>query len=309
MRITVCGEALIDIFQSSVQEDVIATCGGSPMNTAVALSKLEESVSFLGRLGNDRFADDLMGHLRLNGVDTALVVRTQQPTSVATVTQLSGGINEYEFDFAGTANFGWRPDDFPTAIDGWLHFGSLVYVVEPGASVFLNWLQRVRSPVSVDLNIRPSVEPNREAYWMKIRQILTLVGSRKGIVKLSQDDLAWLIPSSDEHFSSSINTLRSWLSEYGVSLILLTLGDGGALAIQRSGMTLVPGFSVEVVDTVGAGDTFMAGFLSIWTRKQDDLALALRYGNAAAALACGRVGANPPTLIEVDEFLLGQVNG
>ena len=308
MRMTVCGEALIDLFQSPNPDERLSSLGGSPLNTAVALGKVGESVSFLGRLGDDHYADELMTHLETNGVDTSLVVRVSEPTSIANVTQLPGGMNEYEFDFAGTANFGWRRADFPRSVGDWLHFGSLVYLVEPGASSFLRWVQKIDCQISVDLNIRPSVEPNRERYWGKVLQVLSFVGSKQGIVKLSLDDLAWLIPGSADDLGSAITVLRDWLTEYGLNLILLTLGDGGALAIQKIGkLTLVPGFQVEVVDTIGAGDTFMAGFLSIWLRGEQDLTLALRYGNAAAALSCGRVGANPPTSEEVEEFLIAQV--
>lgn len=309
MAITVCGEALIDLMGDSDGTTPVVTYGGSPMNTAVALAKLGDRVRFLGRLGNDRYADELAEHLLSNGVDVSLVVRTTEPTSIARVTKLSDGVNEYDFQFESTANFSWKAGDFPKSVGDWLHFGSLVYLVEPGANVFLQWAERTTAPMSVDLNIRPSVEPDRERYMERVIRVLRMVGARAGIVKLSMDDLSWLFPSAQQDLGSAITIVRDWLGQYGISLVVVTLGEGGSLAVQPGGkLTLVPGFPVRVVDTVGSGDVFMAGFLSIWLAGNEELTLALRYGNAAAALACTRVGANPPTGDEVEAFLLSQVS-
>jgi len=101
-----------------------------------------------------------------------------------------------------------------------------------------------------------------------------------------------------------IDVATDWARTYGFSLVVVTLGDAGALAVKPDGRVSASGrFDVPVVDTVGAGDAFTAGFLSQWLRDPLDTEAALRRGNAAAALTCTRIAADPPTRAEVDGFL------
>ena len=97
---------------------------------------------------------------------------------------------------------------------------------------------------------------------------------------------------------------EAWCIEYGLALCIVTLGPDGAVAIKPDGRQFrVPGHAVELVDTVGAGDTFMAGFLASYAKRPDDVERALRWGAGASALVCSRQGANPPTRAELERFL------
>ena len=316
MRFVVCGEALIDLLpgegvspagNASAAENASpaatrwnALAGGGPMNTAVALRRLGEDVEFLGRLGRDGFSTQIQDWLEANDVGAQLLVRTTEPTSLGVVSLDDDGKAEYTFHFDGTSNFGWSTDDFPVlAEDDWLHFGSLAAVVDPGARPMLDFVSTTRATVSYDINVRPSVQPDRAAYFHTVVDLIAAVGSGGGIVKASDDDINWLVDDDDP-----LSYAEAWAAEYGLSMFVVTLGADGAVAIKPDGRHIrVPGRHVQLVDTVGAGDTFMAGFLSAYAGDPMDVEAALDRGTAAAAIVCGRHGANPPTATELEALL------
>ncbi|MDO5735808.1 MAG: carbohydrate kinase [Propionibacteriaceae bacterium] len=304
MRFVVCGEALIDMLPgetvSPAESRWTALAGGGPMNTAVALNRLGEDVQFLGRLGGDAFGVQITGYLEANSVGLDLAVRTQDPTSLAVVSLDDDGKAEYTFHFDGTSNFGWQPHEFPTlADDDWLHFGSLGAVVGNGVKPMLDFVSTTNAAVSYDINVRPTVQPDRSAYFATVADLMAAVGSGGGIVKASDDDINWLVDDDDP-----IAYAEAWATEYGLSMFIVTLGADGVVAVKPDGRLIrVPGHQVELVDTVGAGDTFMAGFLSAYAVDPMDVEAALVRGAAASALVCSRKGANPPTLTEVEAFL------
>ena len=247
-RFVVCGETLIDLVPAEGAVDDSfrsmwqALSAGGPMNSAVALGKLGADVHFLGRLSNDAFGAQLRRHILGSNVALDLATESSQPTSIAVVSLDDGGVASYTFHFSETANFGWQADDLPTLkAEDWLHIASLSCVVNPGAAVLLDWMRRVPSGVSYDINVRPTV---------------------------------------------------------------ITLGPGGGAAVEPGGkITRVNGFPTKVVDTVGAGDTFMAGFLDGRVKLGTDLESSLRRGAAAASIVCSRRGAQPPTSAEVDALI------
>lgn len=125
------------------------------------------------------------------------------------------------------------------------------------------------------------------------------VGAAGGIVKASDDDINWLSGTDQP-----LDQAEAWIKDYGLSMFLVTLGSDGAVALRPdSEPVAVASMQIDLVDTVGAGDTFMAGFLSQYVFDPGDLELALQYGAAASALVCTRKGANPPTLEEVNAFM------
>lgn len=279
-----------------------ALAGGGPMNTAVALQRLDEDVQFLGRLGGDAFGRQIEGYLDTNDVGLDLAVHTEDPTSLAVVSLDSEGKAQYTFHFEGTSNFGWQPTEFPMLNDDdWLHFGSIGAVVGKGVKPLLDFVSSTNAAVSYDINIRPTVQPDRSAYFATVTDLMAAVGSGGGIVKASDDDINWLVDDNDP-----LAYAETWVVEHGLSLFIVTLGSEGAVAVKPDGRQIrVPGHRVELVDTVGAGDTFMAGFLSAYAVDPMDLEIALNRGAAAAALVCGRKGANPPTTTELEAFLAG----
>lgn len=303
-RFVVCGEALIDLIPESRTDTRASTwsalSAGGPMNTAIALARLDHPVAMLGRMGSDAFADQLREHLLANGVSLDLAVGVDEATSLAVVSLDATGHPSYTFHFGGTANFGWKPEELPElGEDDWLHVASLAMVVEPDAGVLLDWLRGQAdrlAGLSLDINVRPSVIPDRIEYARRTRPWLEVVGAARGVLKASDEDLEFLAGEED---SSWRDVARRWRADYGAEAVVVTCGPDGAVAFGSDGEVSVPGRKVTVVDTVGAGDTFMAGFLDAYTASPTALQAALEHGIAAAAIVVQRQGANPPTRAEL----------
>ena len=281
------------------------------MNSAVALGRLGADTHFLGRLSKDAFGRQIRQHILSANVQLDLATESSQSTSIAVVSLDDAGVASYTFHFHDTANFGWQVDDLPTlADDDWLHIASLSCVVSPGAEVLLDWMRGVTSGVSYDPNVRPTVISDPAAYWAKVQPWLRVVGQREGIVKASDADIEFLAQAPGSRAAGgkgaidAVALASEWVEQYGLGLAVITLGPGGGAAVEAGGqVTRVPGFPTKVVDTVGAGDTFMAGFLDGRIKLGLDLEACLRRGAAAAAIVCSRQGAQPPTSAEVDELI------
>ena len=313
-RFVVCGEALIDLVQADVGSNDsfsstwLALSAGGPMNSAVALGKLGADTHFLGRLSRDAFGRQLRQHILEANVQLDLATESSQATSIAVVSLDEQGVASYTFHFNDTANFGWQPDDLPElSNDDWLHIASLSSIVSPGAEVLLDWMRDVRSGVSYDINVRPTVITDPDVYWSKVQPWLRVVGRRQGIVKASDEDIKFLAKaeaSGAGQGGDPVELAGTWVEQYGLALAVITLGPGGGLAIESGGnITRVPGFPTKVVDTVGAGDTFMAGFLDGWVKLNLGLEGSLERGAAAASIVCSRRGPQPPSSAEVDDLI------
>jgi fructokinase len=314
-RFVVCGETLIDLVQAeagsadSFSSTWLALSAGGPMNSAVALGKLGADVHFLGRLSRDAFGRQLRQHILEANVKLDLATESSQATSIAVVSLDELGVASYTFHFHDTANFGWQIDDLPELNgDDWLHIASLSCIVSPGAEVLLDWMRDLRAGVSYDINVRPTVITDPDTYWGKVQPWLRLVGRRQGIVKASDEDIKFLAKAAASGSAQSgtdpLDLAGLWVEQYGLGLAVITLGPGGGVAVEPGGnITRVPGFPTKVVDTVGAGDTFMAGFLDGLVKLQLGLESSLERGAAAASIVCSRRGAQPPTSAEVDDLI------
>ena len=314
-RFVVCGETLIDLVQADVASSDsfssmwLALSAGGPMNSAVALGKLGADTHFLGRLSKDAFGRQLRQHILEANVKLDLATEASQSTSIAVVSLDEQGVASYTFHFNDTANFGWQIDDLPElSSDDWLHIASLSCIVSPGAEVLLDWMRDVQAGVSYDINVRPTVITDPDVYWSKVQPWLRVVGRRQGIVKASDEDIKFLAKAEASGVGQSggdpVELAGTWVEQYGLGLAVITLGPGGGVAIEPGGnITRVPGFPTTVVDTVGAGDTFMAGFLDGWVKLHLGLEGALERGAAAASIVCSRRGAQPPTSAEVDDLI------
>lgn len=308
-RFVVCGETLIDLVQDergpddSFRSSWLALSAGGPMNSAVALGQLGADTHFLGRLSDDAFGGQLRDHITGAGVQLDLATDSSQATSIAVVSLDADGVATYTFHFDDTANFGWRPEELPTLQPAdWLHVASLSCVVSPGADVLLDWVRTVPSALSYDVNVRPTVITDPQAYWDRVRPWLAAVGRRRGVVKASDADIEFLARAG--FAGDPVEIAAGWVEEHDLGLAVVTLGAGGGVAVEPGGaVTRVPGFPTEVVDTVGAGDTFMAGFLDGHAERGLGLEESLRRGAAAASIVCSRQGAQPPTTAEVEELL------
>jgi fructokinase len=314
-RFVVCGETLIDLVQADVGSSDsfsttwLALSAGGPMNSAVALGKLGADTHFLGRLSRDAFGRQLRQHILEANVKLDLATESSQATSIAVVSLDEQGVASYTFHFNDTANFGWQIDDLPELnTDDWLHIASLSCVVSPGAEVLLDWMRNVQAGVSYDINVRPTVITDPDAYWSKVQPWFRMVGRRQGIVKASDEDIKFLAKAQadggEKADNDPVELVGRWVEQYGLGLAVITLGPGGAVAVEPGGnVTRVPGFPTKVVDTVGAGDTFMAGFLDGYVKLELGLEASLERGAAAASIVCSRRGAQPPTSAEVDDLI------
>jgi len=283
------------------------------MNSAVALGKLGADIHFLGRLSTDAFGRQLRQHILSANVQLDLATESSQATSIAVVSLDEEGVASYTFHFNNTANFGWQADDLPVLeASDWLHIASLSCVVSPGAQVLLDWMRGVTAGVSYDINVRPTVITDPELYWAKVQPWLRVLGQRRGIVKASDEDIKFLaraagsgsVTPGPDGDADPVAVAAGWVDQYGLDLAVITLGPGGGAAVEPGGqITRVPGYPTKVVDTVGAGDTFMAGFLDGRVKLGLDLESSLRRGAAAASIVCSRRGAQPPTSAEVDALI------
>lgn len=306
MQFVVCGEALIDLVPDAGGDTFrtpwSALSAGGPVNTAIGLARLGERVEFAGRLSTDRFGRQLRAHLEAGGVGLAQTVQSDDPTPLAVVSVTADGSATYAFHFDRTAAFGWKAGELP-AVDpqAWLHVASLATVVDPGAGALLPWVDAHTGPMSFDINVRPSVIGDPEEYWRRVEPWLEVLGRHEGVVRGSDEDVAFLAGASGETGSPE-SVLRAWRDRFGFGTAVVTTGASGVWGCATQGEVRVPGRPVEVVDTVGAGDTFTAAFVAEYARS-GDLRAALDQGVAAGAYACTQRGPQPPTRAELEAFL------
>lgn len=299
--IVVCGETLIDLVHVD-GELWRALPGGSPANAAVALARLGTPTAMLARISGDAFGLRLRERLIENAVDTRFVIDAVEPSSAAVVDLDSSGAARYSFYLNGTADWQWDVAEVPLSFGSdvaAIHTGSMALFLPPGGAVLETMLVRERANrvISIDPNVRASICPDVNRYRETVERWLTLAH----IVKASADDVAWLYPDRPVG-----DVLLEW-SGRGPSLVVLTLGTDGAVARTSSGaLVQAPGFEVDVVDTIGAGDTFSAALLhalseldcldvaALASLATSQLEIAVRFAVQVSALSCTRAGADPP---------------
>ncbi|MDJ1159518.1 carbohydrate kinase [Chelatococcus sp. SYSU_G07232] len=307
--ILVAGEALVDLIPEGTAEAPLfrPVLGGSPFNVALALARLGAPSAYAGRLSLDAMGERFAGALGAAGVDLSLAVRDARPSPLALVTRDGDGSASYGFYLAGTAYDGEAPLGGPWP-DGvaHLHVGSFAALDERHGPATLKALSAFAGTgsTSYDPNIRPALMPGRAE---TLRRVTARVGLA-GVVKASEEDLAWLYPGRDP-----LDAAHSW-SLLGPRLTVVTRGAAGAVAFAAGKAVAVPAPAVAVADTVGAGDCFMAALLAAMHRDGALVAGAepptrvavvrwLTFAVAAAAIVCARQGADPPLLAEVERAL------
>jgi fructokinase len=301
VSVWVCGEVLIDILPSG------PVVGGGPANTAKALARLGHDVHFIDGISSDAYGQSARSELLNDGVNLDLALASDKPTCTATVTLDDAGGASYEFLIDGTATFdfaaSWLPDPYRCQPQV-LHIGTLVTVIEPGASALYDWAMQVAelAPIIFDPNIRPSVMPDRDLYEAAVEKWAAL----SAVIKVSDDDLAWLFPQA-----SIEDVANRWIND-GAYLVIVTRGANGLVGFTSDGRVEVPGVKVDVVDTVGAGDTVGAivveamlahGLVEL---RGDLLRDVLTRAAAAAAITCSRKGAQPPYKHELPNIEAGK---
>jgi fructokinase len=302
--IVVAGEALIDLVPqgTGALAGLQPALGGGPYNTAVALGRLGSPTAFCSRTSRDAFGEALLGRLRESGVDLSSVQRGAEPTTLAVATIDQNGSAAYSFYVDGTADRLFSmPATLPAGTRA-VSFGTCSLVLEPGASAYEELLRAAAAQglfTVLDPNIRPGLIPDADAYRARFKSWLPSVS----LLKLSEEDAEWLG-----------GTPREWLSA-GPSAVVITQGGDGLTAFTRSGAVYaVPGEEVDVVDTIGAGDTVNAALLHGLSARDalspvaleglsaDGWGQLLRFAARAAAITCSRAGAEPPYASELGEF-------
>ncbi len=307
--ILISGEALIDLIPDPVKANAYdAVLGGSPYNVAIGLARLGSRTGFVSRISLDGNGEALAAALADNGVDLGFVLRDKRPSTLAFVmrgTAKTG--SRYSFYLDGTAYDGpWPfPKEWPGARH--LHVGSFSAVERHGQAVVVAMTgAHPLATVSFDPNIRPFVTPERDAVKPLVERQVSLAH----VVKASEEDLEWLYPGRAVEES-----LAAW-ARLGPRFCVATRGETGALAVLGDKRIKVPAPAIDVVDTVGAGDSFMSALLSAMDRDQALGANAgaptsaalekwLRFAAAASAITCTRKGSDPPTRAEVEAALKG----
>jgi fructokinase len=299
-----CGEALIDMIEKN--GSFTPHVGGAVFNTAIALGRLEQNVGFISGLSTDMFGTLLRDALQDSHVDTSHVIFADQPTTLAFV-QLHNGNATYTFYDENTAGRSLEASNLPVIRPhvSALYFGGISLIGMPAADFYaaLAVNQADSRVIMIDPNIRPQFITAPDAYRARLSEMV----SACDILKVSDDDLHWIIPGD-----ATLDEKAHRIMAQGPKLLVVTKGGDGAMAYLASGESVeAAARRVDVVDTVGAGDTFNAGVLAklsqmgcltkagIAALSADDALAALRLGAEVAAITVSRAGANPPVLSEL----------
>lgn len=285
----VIGECLADIVRTPGRPDHPHP-GGSPANVAYGLARLGRRTALLTQIGQDGTGELLRSHLAGAGVHV-LTDGQACRTSTAIVTLDAQGRADYEFAI------GWTLGRVGLPAADHVHLGSLASVMEPGATTargLLRELHAAGATVSYDPNIRPALFGERVAGIAAVEECVAL----SHVVKASDEDLEWLYPGVPPRASAA-----RWLT-LGPGVVIVTCGGDGAFALTADGEAHAEAPEVQVVDTVGAGDSFMSAVLASLA-DHAPLPTALATAVAAAAVTVSRAGANPPSTAELTAALSG----
>lgn len=298
----VMGEALVDVVASA--NGSVDYPGGSPMNVAIGLARLNHPVQLVTRIGSDPRGAALQEHIERAGVALYPGSLQNEATSTATALIDDAGAATYDFEINWSLDF---VDHLP--VTPVLHLGSIAAFLEPGATDARRLLSEAAPAtlVTFDPNIRPSLLDSHTDAVATFENIAAL----SSVLKLSDEDAQWLYPDR------TVDEVLDHLLKLGPVLVIATLGGDGAVLSTTHERVACPGITVDVADTIGAGDSFMSGVIHHLARLLETGTLPaalhdgsvfthaelLRTGSFAvrcAGLTVSRPGANPPTLAEVN---------
>jgi fructokinase len=303
-----CGDALIDFLPVSSadgRDAIVPVVGGSCLNIAIGLARLGAPTGFVGGISTDLFGRLIADHAEASQVELRYATRSRHQTTLAFVRSV-GGEPQYAFYDEGTASRNWtyRPGSIAFGAIDAIHVGSTTLIDEKTAIETLAIVEDARgsATISFDPNCRPNLVRNKARYAERMDRF----AARATIVRMSDVDFEYLYGGGDY-----VRRAKSLLSE-GASLVVVTRGAQGAQAWHReAGMIEVQAPAVEVVDTIGAGDSFQAALLfalraigrieskSLAQANSDELRRALSFASICAAITCGRAGADPPRRSDV----------
>jgi fructokinase len=299
-RAIVIGEALLDRVVRPDGTDT-ETPGGSPANVALTLGRLGRRPTFITDLGSDHGGRLIAEWLQKSRVEVNVLAPPNARTASATAHLDETGSARYEFDIV------WELEGDIEQRADLVHVGSIGAIVQPGADTVFRFVETMRdnSTITYDPNVRPTLVADRSSAIERIESLVALAD----VVKASEDDLVWLYPHR-----SLEETSTEWLA-LGPAIVAVTLGSNGAFAVSASGRADCAATTVDVADTVGAGDTFMgtlidglmtADLCGAGHRSDlrgigvDLMRRLLRRSAFAAAVTVSRVGTNPPWRDELE---------
>lgn len=303
-----CGDALIDfvpVVAADGRDAARPAVGGSCLNIAVGIARLGIASGFVGGVSTDLFGRMIADHAIASNVDLRHAARSAYQTTLAFV-RIVDGESRYAFYDAQTASANWsyRRGSIPFDVIEALHIGSTTLVHERGAAEAgaLVADARASATISFDPNCRPVLVSDKEVY----RARMDAFAESADIVRMSDVDFNYLY--GDDAYASRAERLLA----RGASLFVVTRGGNGVRAWHRNaGMIEVKAPAVEVVDTIGAGDSFQAALLFALARLKrierarlqsidaEELDKVLSFACQCAALTCTRAGADPPRIGEV----------
>jgi fructokinase len=307
--LTIIGEALVDLVDSGDLRTFTAHPGGSPLNVAVGLARLDHETGLMARLSSDTFGRVLRRHAERNRVDLQASPTATEPTTLAVVSLDEEGRASYDFYLDATADWHWSAEELArlpeqTTI---LHTGSLASWTPPGSDLIAALVRRVRSAGEIILSYDPNVRPRLLGTPERGQALVERSVAASHVVKASDEDLSWLYP---DKWPATV--AAEWL-RLGAGLVVVTQGAQGATAytdhtrpVQRAAPV------ITLVDTVGAGDAFTSGLLSALDDMHIDpsglaalgeaqLAEIVDHAILVSALTCERAGADPPSRAAVAE--------
>jgi len=307
-----CGEALFDMIQMPGGTTIEPVVGGSTLNVALGLARLGQSTGYLTKLSTDHFGSQLADFLKREGIGGDFVVRAPgTQTTLAFAFLQPGGHADYSFYSSGASDRSMSPADLPTSLPADIkavHFGSTLLALEPAATTFTDYMLKLAPDLffSFDPNVRASLITDRPLWLDRFDKLMRAAD----FIKASIEDVEWMVGGK----ADAAETARAW-SLAGPKIAVVTDGGVGATVAVNGESVFVPAHKVDVIDTVGAGDTFQAaylarlserGFLSKSAIRGIDLASAediATFAVAAAAITCTRRGADLPRRADVDAFL------
>ncbi|MFW5789095.1 MAG: carbohydrate kinase family protein [Spirochaetota bacterium] len=274
--------------------------GGCPYNCSISAARLGADVAFAGTVSTDFFGDQIVGRLRANRVGLDLVSRVDAPTTLAFVKKAADGSARYAFFTNGAADRTLSPGHIPLPLPGKaiLQMGSISIIPDPEGTTILELAEAEHGDriVAFDPNVRETLASDHADYRARIERALAATS----LLKASDEDLAWIYP--DRSFDEALARVL----ELGVRLVVVTRGAEGSDAITAADRVHVDAEKVEVSDTIGAGDSFLAALL-VWLDEHgilddqalgelggEELADVLGFASKVSAITCTRVGADPP---------------
>ena len=310
-----CGESLIDLLVGKASGAGLASeavPGGSPFNVAIGIARLGGKAGFLSKISDDFFGRYLVRTLVKAGVDQRLLLSSPRQTTLSVAVTRPDGEAQYSFYGHESADRSLLPSELPATLPddvSAIAIGSYTLAIDPTASAIEQLIERehVRRVVSIDPNIRPTIIGEAKAWRPRFERLL----ARCHIVKASTEDLAYLYGDGVDAGAWAAH----WLTA-GPQLVIITRGDDGASVFFGSSTYNVPVRKVDVIDTVGAGDSFHAAVLvsleeqnllrpgAIRLASRDALIRAIHFAIVASSVTCSRQGADLPTRADVEAVLL-----